>query len=144
MMTGFGEGALDKYWAALKEKYRERYSEVAADHMVYPRNTEELTEHSCFGLSYESLEENIAIWLRIENNHVSEASFSTGDCFVCTACASALTELARGKTPQEALLIGKQELIDELHGLPEDDHECAELAVKTLQEALNNYLATES
>ena len=135
-----GEGALDKYWAFLKETYRQKYSEVAADHMVFPRNSSGLSDHSCFGIVNDDHNETMAIWLKIEDGKVANASFTCDECITCTACASAITELARGKTPAEVLVITPREVIDSLQGLPEEDHHCANLAVDTIKMAVNDYL----
>jgi len=135
-----GEGALDQYWAFLKETYRQRYSEVAADHMVFPRNSGELSDHSCFGIMNDDHDETMAIWLKIEDGRVANASFTCDECITCTACASAVTEMARGKTPAEVLALTTQAVIDSLQGLPEEDHHCASLAVDTIKAAVNDYL----
>jgi nitrogen fixation NifU-like protein len=135
-----GDGALDQYWAFLKETYRQKYSEVAADHMVFPRNSGELPNHSCFGIVNDDKDETLAIWLKMENGRVSDASFSGDECITCTACASAVTELAIGKTIAEVLTITSQEVIDSLQGLPEEDQHCANLAVDTIKTAINDYL----
>jgi len=134
-----GEGALDKYWAALKETYRQVYSEVAADHMVFPRNASELANHSSFGIINDELDETMAIWLKIEDGRITGAAFTTDDCITCTACASMITEMVRGKTLQEALAITPQQVVDELQGLPEEDLHCAQLAVDTIKAAVNDY-----
>jgi nitrogen fixation protein NifU and related proteins len=136
-----GDGALDQYWAFLKETYRQKYSEVAADHMAFPRNSGELSDHSCFGIVNTDEDETMAIWLKIENGRVTKASFTCDDCITCTACASAITELVRGKTPSEVLSVTPQEVIESLQGLPEEDHHCASLAVDTIKAAVNDYLA---
>jgi nitrogen fixation NifU-like protein len=135
-----GEGALDQYWAFLKETYRQKYSEVAADHMVFPRNSGELSDHSCFGILNDDHDEMMAIWLKIEDGRVANASFTCGECITCTACASAATEMAIGKTTAEVLAITPREVIDTLQGLPEEDHHCANLAVDTIKIAANDYL----
>jgi nitrogen fixation NifU-like protein len=135
-----GNGALDQYWAYLKETYRQKYSEVAADHMVFPRNSGELSDHSCFGIVNDDRDETMAIWLKIEDGKVTDAAFTCDECITCTACASALTELARGKTPYEVLAITPVEVIDNLQGLPEEDRHCANLAVDSIKAAVNDYL----
>jgi len=135
-----GEGALDQYWAFLKETYRQKYSEVAADHMVFPRNSGELSDHSCFGIVNDDHDETMAIWLKIQDGKVANASFTCDECITCTACASAITEMARGKTTAEVLAITPREVIDTLQGLPEEDHHCANLAVDTIKIAANDYL----
>jgi nitrogen fixation NifU-like protein len=82
----------------------------------------------------------MAIWLKIENGKVANASFTCDECITCTACGSVITELARGKTPEEVLAITPQKVIDMLQGLPEEDHHCANLAVDTVKTAVNDYL----
>jgi NifU-like protein involved in Fe-S cluster formation len=135
-----GDGALDQYWAFLKETYRQKYSEVAADHMVFPRNSGELSDHSSFGIVNDDNDQTMAIWLKIENGKVTDAAFTCDECITCTACASAITEMVRGKTPVEALSITSQEVIDNLQGLPEEDHHCARLAVDTVKASVNDFL----
>jgi nitrogen fixation protein NifU and related proteins len=139
-MSG-GEGALDKYWAALKETYRRRYSEVAADHMVFPRNAGEMIEHNAFGIINDDHDDTLAIWLKVENGRITNAAFSSQECMTCTACGSMVTELARGKTIDEAKMITPEEILESLEGLPEEDQHCAKLAVDTLQEAVKDYPA---
>jgi nitrogen fixation NifU-like protein len=135
-----GDGALDQYWAFLKETYRQKYSDVAADHMAYPRNSGELPDTSSFGIVYDDHDQTMAIWLKIENDRVTGASFVCDECITCTACASAITEMARGKTTAEALAITVEDVIENLQGLPEEDQHCAKLAVDTLRASANDFL----
>ncbi len=134
-----GEGALDKYWAALKETYRQTYSEVAADHMVFPRNSGELAGHNAFGIINDEHNDMLAIWLQVEDGRIEGIAFSGEDCVACTACGSAVTELARGKTLEEAMKITPQDVLESLQGLPEEDQHCARLAVETLRAAIQDY-----
>jgi nitrogen fixation NifU-like protein len=140
-MSG-GEGALDKYWAALKDNYRQVYSEVAADHMVFPRNSGELIEHNAFGIIHDEHDDTMAIWLMIENNRITNIAFSAEECVTCMACGSMVTELARNKSPEEAAKVTPREVVESLEGLPEDNLHCAELAVETLRAALQDYAAS--
>jgi len=137
-MSG-GDGALDKYWESLKETYRQQYSEVAADHMVFPRNTGEIIEHDAFGIFNDEHDDLIAIWLKIDNGTVTNAGFSAEECITCTASGSVVTELARGKTIEDAALINAGEIMENLQGLPEEDRHCAELAVKVLRIAIQDF-----
>ena len=134
-----GEGALDKYWAALKDNYRQEYSEVAADHMVFPRNTGELIAHDSFGIINDEHDEVIAIWLKIDNDTVTTAAFTAEECVTCTACGSIITELVRGKTLAEAVRITPDDLVAGLDGLPEAKRHCAELAVNVMRAAVQDY-----
>ena len=136
---GDGEGALDKYWAALKATYRQVYSEVAADHMVFPRNAGELIAHNAFGIINDEHDDTLAIWLKVENDKIVDAAYSGEECITCTACGSVITELARGKTLDEASRIAPEEVLESLEGLPQEDQHCAKLAVDTLRAAVNDF-----
>jgi len=137
-MSG-GDGALDQYWEALKETYRQEYSEVAADHMVFPRNTGELIEHNAFGVINDEHDDLMAIWLKIDDGVVTNAAFTAEECITCTASGSVLTELVRGKTAAEVSLITIDDVLTDLGGLPAASHHCVELAVNTLHAAVQNY-----
>jgi nitrogen fixation NifU-like protein len=137
-----GEGALDRYWAALKASYRETYSEVAADHMVFPRNAEQLSAYSGFGIINDDFNQTMAIWLNIEDGVITAAAFTSDDCTTCTACGSMATELAKGRTVAEALNISAGDVLEALGGLPEADEHCARLAADTLRTAIEDYQAS--
>ena len=139
-----GEGALDKYWAALKDTYRQKYSEVTADHMVFPRNAGEMIEHNAFGIINDEHDDTLAIWLNIENGKITNAAYSGEECITCIACGSITTELARGKTIEEALKITSEEVMESLDGLPEEDRHCAELAANTLRMAVYDYISSRA
>ena len=134
-----GEGALDQYWAALKDTYQQKYPEVAADHMVFPRNTGEIIEHNAFGIISDERDEIMSIWLNVENDIITNSSFATEECVTCTACGSVLTELIRGKTLADALLITPDAVMTDLGGLSEEYRNCAELVVSVLHAAAQDY-----
>ncbi len=137
-MSG-GDGALDQYWSYLKENYQRTYSEVAADHMVYPRNTAELIQHNGFGIINDDCNETMAIWFRAEDDIIAQICFSAEGCNTCIACGSMVTELARSKKTAEAAGITPEDVIENLGGLPDKDKHCARLAVDALQMALKDY-----
>lgn len=138
-MSG-GEGALDKYWAFLKDNYRQRYSEIAADHIAYPRNTKELGYHNGFGIAHGEGDDGLAIWINVQGEIINEAAFNSEGCPTCTACGSAVTEMIRGKTCAEGLSLTPEALETALGGLPEEDRRCALLAVEAVREAVADYL----
>ncbi len=137
-----GDGALDQYWAYLKENYRKNYSEIAADHMVFPRNTAELIEHNGFGIVNDAEGHTLAIWLLVKDGVVEKAAFTAEECPACTASGSMVTELAIGKAAKEALKITAKDVMDNLGGLPAADEHCARLAADTMRMALEDYLST--
>jgi nitrogen fixation NifU-like protein len=138
-MSG-GEGALDKYWAFLKDNYRQRYSEIAADHMAYPRNTTELVYHNGFGIAHGEGEDGLAIWIKVQSDVIEDVAFNSEGCPSCTASGSEVTEMIRGKTCAECLSVTPEALETALGGLPEEDRRCALLAVAAVRQAVADYL----
>jgi nitrogen fixation NifU-like protein len=77
--------------------------------------------------------------LKIEENLIKDAMFEYIGCAGLQSCASALTELTKNKTLEEAEQIDIKEIIEYLNGIPEQKHECAEIARDTLYKAINNW-----
>jgi nitrogen fixation protein NifU and related proteins len=74
--------------------------------------------------------------VRLHGRHHRQIGHIPRGCDYTVACASAVTDLAKGKTVDEALLLQPEDVERELGGLPEDHHHCARLAVNTLGEAI--------
>jgi len=77
--------------------------------------------------------------LKVENNRIKDIKFKTFGCGSAVATASMITELAKGKTLDEALKITRQDVADELDGLPPVKMHCSNLAADALKEAIKNY-----
>jgi len=88
--------------------------------------------------------DTMEIYLRIKGGIIENVRFFTDGCGVTLACGSAVTQLVKGKTIQEAMKISPNTVIEELGGLPDDGLHCAILSVSTLLMALGDYfLKTE-
>ncbi len=82
--------------------------------------------------------DTMKIYLKIdENNIIENAKFQYLGCAGAAACGSVITTITKGKTIEEAKKITEQNLLKELHRLP--DLDCAELAVTTLQKTIAEY-----
>jgi nitrogen fixation NifU-like protein len=80
------------------------------------------------------------IGLRFRDNRIVDASYWTSGCTYSLNCVAAATQLAKGKTPDEALeLVGAAEIQAAIGGLPKDHMHCAVLAADTLEKALGDY-----
>ena len=79
--------------------------------------------------------------LKINSGKISEIRFKAKGCVASMACASALTELAAGKTLDEALAIDREQVIAAVEGVPQASTHAAQLAVDTLAAALRNLKA---
>ena len=81
------------------------------------------------------------IWLAVDDDRVTRATFWTDACAATVASLSMVTELVRGRPIVEAMSIGQKEVLDALGGLPEGNVHCAQQAVQTLKAAIHDYLA---
>jgi len=119
---------------------QEVYTEAVIDRALRPRNLGEMENAHGFGRVTGPCGDTMEIWLRVEGDAVTAATFATDGCVPTIACGSLLTELVRGKTIPQALDISQQAVLDALGGLPEAHTHCALLVVNTLREAIRDYL----
>ena len=78
------------------------------------------------------------IYLKIKGNKIKDIKFETLGCAAAIAVSSALTEMVKGKTTEEALKITKDEIVKNLGGLPPVKVHCSMLGVEALHEAIKN------
>ncbi|MBN1429446.1 MAG: P-loop NTPase [Anaerolineae bacterium] len=88
--------------------------------------------------------DTMQIALRLAGDTIREARFMTDGCGATIACGGMVTRMAQNKTLAEAQQITPDELRTALEGLPEDHAHCADLAVNTLREAVQNAVKARS
>ena len=88
--------------------------------------------------------DNMEIWLKINNGVVLKAAYETNGCWSSQAAGCATTILAEGKAIEAARRIKPGEVIDAIGGLPEESVHCAQLAVGTLNAALDDFAVNRS
>ena len=120
---------------------RKTYSETVIDHAVNPRNLGDMQGADGFAKVTGSCGDTMEIWIRVRNNAIAGTTFMTDGCGTSTASGSMVTEMAKGKTINEALRITQRNVLDALGGLPEENQHCALLAANTLKAALRDYTA---
>jgi nitrogen fixation NifU-like protein len=134
---------LDEIQKKIFGNLREYYSEITADHVLRPRNVGSLNNPDGYGSVQSGCDESMQIWLKIRDNHIDEIGYWTDGCAATIAAGSMVTELAKGKTINQALTISARELADALEDFPEGNFHCADLAVNTLKASLRDCLAMQ-
>ena len=127
----------------LKKRLRGIYSETTVDHILNPRNADTLSNPDGFAEVQSGHNESLKIWLRVRNDTVADSAFWTNGCAATIACGSMSTELAKGKTINEALAITPEDIARALVDLPDGNLHCAELAAGALRLALMDCLSTQ-
>jgi nitrogen fixation NifU-like protein len=113
------------------------YSPVAVSHFTEPRNVGAVEDADGKGSDTNpTCGDRTTITVRVADGRVAEARFRTFGCVAAIASASALTEMAAGRSVDEARAISPRQLIEALGGLPERKEGCALMAVGALRAAL--------
>ena len=117
------------------------YSEKVMDHFANPRNVGEIENADGIGKVGNAVCGDIMnLYLRVENNVITDAKFKTFGCGAAIATSSMVTELVKGKTIDEALSITNRAVAEALGGLPPVKMHCSVLAEEALQSAIDDYL----
>ena len=121
------------------------YSDKVMDHFLNPRNTGDLPEADAMGeIGNPACGDMMRLFLKIEKDVITQARFKTFGCAAAIATSSILTEMAVGKTLDEALLISKEDVAAALDGLPPKKMDCSNLAADALHQAIQNYRLNKS
>ena len=116
------------------------YSDKVMDHFTNPRNVGELENPDGVGeVGNASCGDIMKIFLKIEGEVIKDIRFKTFGCGAAIATSSMVTEMAIGKTLDEALQLTNASVADALDGLPPAKMHCSNLAADALHEAIRNY-----
>ncbi|MFC2036088.1 iron-sulfur cluster assembly scaffold protein [Chloroflexota bacterium] len=134
---------LDKYQEMAKEEMGKFYSKTVIDHAMNPRNTGSAEAADGHASVTGPCGDTMDIWLKVKDDTITKATFVTDGCFTTTAAGSIVTNLAKGKSINQALRISQEDVLNALDGLPEENQHCALLAANTLKEAVKDYFWTK-
>lgn len=116
------------------------YTEKVMDHFSNPRNVGEIENPDGVGeVGNASCGDIMKIFLTVEDNIIKDVKFKTFGCGAAIATSSMVTELAIGKTIDEALELTNAAVAEALDGLPPAKLHCSNLAADALHEAIKNY-----
>lgn len=116
------------------------YSNKVKDHFQNPRNFGKIDDADGAGeVGNPTCGDIIKIYIKVENDKISDIKFQTLGCAAAVAASSAITEIARGKTITEASTITNGRVAEYLDGLPEQKLSCSNFAATALAEAIKDY-----
>ena len=116
------------------------YSNKVMEHFRNPRNMGEIKDADGIGtVGNPVCGDLMTIYIKVKNNKIDDIKFKTFGCAAAIATSSMITELARGKTLDEASKITRDNVANELDGLPPIKMHCSNLAADALREAIKDY-----
>jgi len=116
------------------------YSKTVMDHFRNPRNVGVIEDADGIGEVGNPLcGDMMTIYLKIEDERIRDIKFQTFGCGSAIAVSSMLTEIAMGKTLDEAKKITNKDVAEALEGLPKNKLHCSNLGADALQMAIKNY-----
>lgn len=116
------------------------YSEKVMDHFMNPRNLGELENADGVGeVGNPTCGDLMKIFIKVENDKIIDIKFQTFGCGAAIATSSMVTELAKGKSLDEALEITRDDVATNLEGLPPLKMHCSNLASDALRAAIEDY-----
>jgi len=116
------------------------YSEKVMDHFKNPRNMGEIKDADGVGsVGNPVCGDMMTVYIKVKDGRLEDVKFKTFGCGAAIATSSMVTELAKGKTIEEALKITRADVAENLGGLPPVKMHCSNLAADALHEAIKDY-----
>ena len=116
------------------------YNETVMDHFRNPRNVGVIEDANGVGeVGNPICGDMMTIYLKIKDEHITDIKFQTFGCGSAIAVSSMLTEIAMGKSIDEAKKITNKDVANALEGLPKNKLHCSNLGADALQLAIKNY-----
>jgi nitrogen fixation protein NifU and related proteins len=117
------------------------YSDKVMDHFSKPRNVGEIKDADGIGeIGNPTCGDMMTFYIKVKDNIIDDVKFKTFGCGAAIAVSSMVSEMAIGKTIDEALKISNKDVAEELGGLPKNKLHCSNLGADALHKAIENYL----
>ena len=116
------------------------YSDKVMDHFQHPRNVGKIDDADGIGeVGNAKCGDIMKIYLKIDDDKISDVKFETFGCGSAIASSSMATELIKGKPISEALELSNKAVVEALDGLPAHKIHCSVLAEEAVRAAVKDY-----
>ncbi len=117
------------------------YSERVMEHFMNPRNVGEIENPDGVGeVGNPICGDMMTFYIKVKDDLLEDVKFKTFGCGAAIAVSSMVSEMAKGKTLEEAMKITPRAVADELDGLPKQKFHCSNLGAQALNNAIKDYL----
>jgi NifU-like protein involved in Fe-S cluster formation len=115
------------------------YSDKAADYYLNKVNVGELSDPEAYAIYTGPCGDTMEFFLKIEDGTIKDASFQAIGCAGAFSSGSALSDMVRGKTVEEAEKLEEEDIVKFLDKIPLQKVHCACLAKRTMRKAIAAY-----
>jgi len=116
------------------------YSKKLLDHFQNPRNYGKMKDPDGVGREGNlQCGDILELYIKVRHNRISDIKFLTFGCIAAIGISSMLTEIAKGKTLEEAKKLTSADLVKEIGCLPPTKYHCSILGVRALRAAIEGY-----
>lgn len=120
----------------------ELYTKAVMKYFMHPHNMGEIKNADGIGIAGNPICGDIMqLYIKVKDNRIAKIKFKTVGCGVAIATSSIITDMAKGKTIDEALKITMFDVANLLGGLPPIKMHCSNLAAEALHKAIDDYKA---
>jgi len=118
----------------------DKYTEKVLEHFRNPKNMGKIKDADGIGtVGNPVCGDVMTIYIKVKKDKIEDIKFKTYGCVAAVASTSIATELVKGKTLDEAMKLTRDDVANELGGLPEIKMHCSNLASDALKEAIKDY-----
>lgn len=116
------------------------YSKKVIEHFTNPKNMGEMENPDGVGeIGNPSCGDVMHVYIKVKDNKIKDIKFQTFGCAAAIASSSMTTEIAKGKTLEEAKKLTMKDVVSELGELPKIKMHCSGMAVQGLKKAIEDY-----
>ncbi|TDA70110.1 MAG: Fe-S cluster assembly scaffold protein NifU [Clostridia bacterium] len=117
------------------------YSEKVMEYFMNPRNVGEIPDADGIGeVGNPVCGDMMTFYVKVDGDRLADVKFKTFGCGAAIAVSSMVSEMAKGKTLEEAMQITNKDVAQELGGLPPNKYHCSNLGADALHKAIEDYL----
>ena len=118
------------------------YSEKVMQHFMSPHNVGEIADADGVGeIGNPVCGDMMTFYIKVKDDRLEDVKFKTFGCGAAIAVSSMVSEMAKGKTLEEARKITPELVAKELEGLPKNKFHCSNLGAQALNKAIDDYMA---
>jgi nitrogen fixation protein NifU and related proteins len=117
------------------------YSKKVMEHFSNPKNVGKIENADGIGeIGNPVCGDIMTFYIKVKNNILEDVKFQTFGCGAAIAVSSMISEMAKGKTLDEAMKLTNQDVADALEGLPANKMHCSNLGADALHKAIDDYI----